>query len=143
MSLTGEPDRDPVSVAPPRSLLHRLAPLMLVGGAVAATVVFVPHLPRERHVEFRLDDSATIVGIDVDWSASDRRASTNSSLDEPLQGASWRFRAGTAPSMIPATIRLPDGAYDVEVLVERTDRTESVHRLITLGDADRITVPIR
>lgn len=143
MISTGDPDREVSSAPPPRSILHRLAPLMLVGGAVAATVVFIPHLPRERHVDFRLDDSTTIVAIDVDWSASDRSTSTSSSLSEPLQGGSWRFRAGTAPSMIPATVRLPDGAYDIEILIERTDRTESVHRLITLGDADRITVPIR
>jgi hypothetical protein len=143
MTATEEPEDDANSPVPPRSLLQRLAPLMLVGGVIAAAAVFIPHLPRERHVELRVDDSTTVVGINVDWSATERGGPTSASPGEPMQGASWRFRAGTAPSTIAATVRLPDGVYDVEILIERTDRTESVHRSITLGDADRITVPVR
>jgi hypothetical protein len=40
-------------------------------------------------------------------------------------------------------VRLPDGSYDVDIRVERVDQTQTVHRSITLGDSDRITVPVR
>jgi hypothetical protein len=40
-------------------------------------------------------------------------------------------------------VRLPDGSYDLEILVERVGRTDAVRRSLTLGDADRIAIPLR
>lgn len=98
----------------------------------------LPRIPRERHLELRLDEPSSIVGVHLDW--TDSSAPTPS--DEPLQGSTWRFTPGSAPRLLPATVRLPDGSYAVEIRVDRIDQTQTVRRSITLGEADRITVPV-
>jgi hypothetical protein len=99
----------------------------------------LPQLPRERHLDLRLDEPSSIVGVHLDWTAS----SAPVPGDEPLQGSTWRFAPGSAPRLLPATVRLPDGSYSVEIRIDRVDQTETVRRSITLGEADRITVPVR
>jgi hypothetical protein len=130
---------------PRPSLARRLAPLILVAGALASAIVFIPKMPRERHVELRLDDPATIVGLRLEWAEpSSRLASPLSAAEEDLiRGTTWRFEAGLAPPSVTATISLPDGPYDLDILVERVERTDAVHRSLKLGDADRIAVSVR
>ena len=133
----GESSTELNTPAPPaRSRLRRLAPFVLLAGAAVSAISIHPHLPREPRLELRLEEPSTIIGVRLDWS-------TATSGDEPLQGATWRFAPGSAPRLLPATVRLPDGSYDVDIRVERVDQTQTVHRSITLGDADRITVPVR
>jgi hypothetical protein len=133
---------------PRRSLAHRFAPLILVAGVIAAAAIVIPRVPREREVELRFEDAATIVGVHLDWLASTGRAASAAARSAPpeseaLQGTTWRFSAGAAPSFVTTTVRLPDGSYDLEILVERVGRTDAVRRSLTLGDADRIAVPVR
>jgi hypothetical protein len=128
-----------------RSFAHRFAPLILVAGVVAAAAIVIPRVPRERQVELRFEDAATIVGVHLDWVASTGRSASAAARpeSEALQGTTWRFSAGAAPSFVATTVRLPDGSYDLEILVERVGRTDAVRRSLTLGDADRIAVPVR
>lgn len=132
-----ENSSEPKDPTPPaRSRLRRLAPFVLLAGAAVSAISILPHLPRERRLELRLEEPSTIIGVQLDWS-------TATSGDEPLQGSTWRFAPGSAPRLLPATVRLPDGSYDVDIRVDRVDQTQTVRRSITLGDADRITVPVR
>jgi len=122
-----------------RARLRRLAPFVLLAGAAVSVMSIFPRVPRERHLELRLDEPSSIVGVHLDWSATSAPVPT----DEPLQGSTWRFAPGSAPRLLPATVRLPNGSYAVEIRIDRVDHTETVRRSITLGEADRITVPVR
>ena len=104
--------------------------------ALGAAAVILPRIPRERQIEFRIEDPATIVAIDLTWSRDDGDG-------EPVQGGSWRFPAGQAPRSLVTSVHLPSGRFAVDVTVERTEGRDEVHRVIELGDADRITVPLR
>lgn len=46
-------------------LRGRYAPLVLLAGGAAAASLLVPHVPRERTVELRIEDAPTVTGIDV------------------------------------------------------------------------------
>ena len=130
-----------VDVGPPRPRprWRRLAPLVLVGGAVTALITVVPHWPHERQVEFRIEDPSTVVGLDVAW--MDRQ--TSESSGDTVQEARWNFAAGAAPGAVVATVRLPDGNYEVDVTVKRAGGARSLRRTLTLGDGERITVMVR
>ena len=125
------PLADPDPVKPSR--LRRLAPIVLVAGVVISVMSIAPHLPRDRQVELRFEDPTSITGVTVDWM---------SSSEEPVQGGSWRFAAGTAPRSLATKVRLPNGAYEVDIRIDRVDRVQSVKRSIPLGDADTIAVPV-
>jgi hypothetical protein len=126
------PPPEPEPVKPSR--LRRLAPLVLVAGVVISLMSIVPHLPRDRQVELRFEEPTSIIGVTVDWS---------SSSEEPVQGGSWRFAEGTAPRSLATKVRLPNGAYEVDIRIDRVDRVQTVKRSIPLGDADQIAVPVR
>ena len=135
-----EPPTEPNSPASPfRARLRRLAPFVLLAGAAVSVMSIFPRVPRERHLELRLDEPSSIVSVHLDWSATSAPVPT----DEPLQGSTWRFAPGSAPRLLPATVRLPNGSYAVEIRIDRVDHTETVRRSITLGEADRLTVPVR
>src|SRR5690242_16578539 len=114
----------------------RVLPLVLVAGVVAAASTLVPHVPHERAVALRLDDAASVTAVDVEWTPADGDG-------EAAQGGAWHFPPGKAPIEIVAQVRLPDGRYRLDATVERGDARTTVHRAVTLGDADRITVPLR
>lgn len=116
-------------------LRARLTPLLLVAGGAAAVVLVVPHLPHEHRVELRLEDAATVTAVDVAWTPVED--------GEAVQGSSWHFAAGTAPRSLGSTVKLPNGRYALDVHVERGEGREAFHRVITVGDAERITVPLR
>jgi hypothetical protein len=134
-----QPEPQPEFSPPPTrpAWTRRLAPLILVGGLLAVGSILLPRLPKEREVEVRLEDAATVVGLDLAW--TDATAGDGISL----QGSSWRFAPGTAPRSLHTTVRLPDGAYALEITVDRTLGRDSTRRTIDLGASERITLPVR
>lgn len=127
---------EPAGDRPP--LKRRLAGLILVAGAVAAAASMLPHWPKERTAVLRLERPEDVIGLDVTWLA--RR--TDDAEGAPALGASWSFAPGAAPRSLSASVRLPDGLYDVQITVRRRTGSESVHRSLTLGDGDEITLPV-
>ncbi|MEP7123838.1 MAG: hypothetical protein ABJE95_23115 [Byssovorax sp.] len=130
-----EPPVEPPRSAPPpkRSRFVRIA-VLLAGLGLAALIL--PRVPRDREIEFRVEDPATIVAIDLAWSRDD-------AAREAIQGGSWRFAPGQAPRSLTTSVHLPNGRYAVDVTVERTEGRDELHRVIELADADHVTVPLR
>lgn len=116
---------------------RRLAPLILIGGLLAAGSIVLPRLPKEREVEVHFEEAATIIGLDLAWTDATPGDGVS------LQGGSWRFAPGTAPRSLRTTVLLPDGAYALEITVDRTLGRDSTRRAIDLGAAERITLPVR
>lgn len=114
----------------------KLALLLLLVGAGIAARFLVPRLPKERTVELRLPEPVSITAVDVAWAPVTQD-------DEAVQGADWRFVTGRAPPVLQTVVRLPDGRYALDVRVERGAEREAFHRVIALGDADRVTVRLR
>ncbi len=117
----------------------RVATQLLLAGAGAAGLVVMPNVPHEHHVDLRLEDPASVTGVEVTWTAAGAAGST----EAPARGGTWRFEAGSAPATVAEGVRLPDGRYALDVVVRRGADEESSHRVITLGDADHITVRLR
>ena len=135
----GEPSKPEPEPSPTPRMLptrSRYARLALLVGALGAATVILPRLPRERQIDFRLEDTASIVGIELAWSREDGDG-------EAIQGGSWHFAPGQAPRSLTTTVHLPNGLYAVDVTVERTDRRDDLHRLIELAGTDHVTIPLR
>ncbi len=124
---------EPTAAPPKRSRLVRIAVLL---GALGVAAVVLPSVPRDRQIEFRVEDAASVVAIDLTWSRDEGPG-------EPIRGGSWRFAPGEAPRSLSQTVHLPSGRYTVDVTVERTDKRDELHRVIELADADHVTVPLR
>ncbi|XXY49643.1 hypothetical protein WME91_00610 [Sorangium sp. So ce269] len=120
---------------------RRLAPVILFAGALLAGSVLFKGMPEEREIELRLDDAATIVQLDMTW--TDPSSGDSAAGDAPIHGSSWHFAAGTAPRAVLTKVRLPDGLYRLEITVDRTSGRDVTSRPVTLGDASRITFPVR
>jgi hypothetical protein len=135
-----KPSNEPPSPPAAPSRLKRFSPFVLVAGLIASAVYFIPHVPRERQVELRLEDPSAVVGVELSWSAIDN-AERNEG--EPLGGTTWRFKAGAAPALLKAPAHLVDGRYALEITLDRAGDRAHVRRLITVGDDARITVPLR
>ncbi|WP_437987151.1 hypothetical protein [Sorangium sp. So ce117] len=144
MSSTSQHDLDEVPEERPAEpearppWLRRLAPAILLLGALVAGSILVKRLPEEREIELRLDDAATVVQLDVTWtdsSSSDRADDTATVID-----SSWRFAEGTAPRAVLTKVSLPDGLYQVEIKVGRKGGHDVTSRAITLADESRITL---
>ncbi|WP_437786172.1 hypothetical protein [Sorangium sp. So ce1097] len=139
--LDDEPPPPPAAPAPRPAWTRRLASAILVAGVLLAGSVLFKGLPEEREIELRLDDASSVVQLDVTW--TDRSASDGAADVAPVHGSSWRFAEGTAPKALLTKVRLPDGLYDLEIAVARTRGRDVTSRAITLGDASRITFPVR
>jgi hypothetical protein len=97
-------------------LNRRFAPLFFVAAALGAWAMVDRELPRDREIVFDLGDGAVdVTGLEVSW----LRAGKDS--DEAYLTTRWHFARGTAPLRLHARARLPDGAWDVEVAIERAD----------------------
>jgi hypothetical protein len=110
--------------------------MVFLVGALAAAAVILPRLPHEHQIEFRVEDAPSVVGIELAWSREDGDA-------EAVRGGSWRFAPGQAPRSLTTSVNLPSGRYAVDVTIERTGGRDELHRVIELGDADHVTVPLR
>lgn len=126
---------------PHRTWMRRIAPLLLAVGLVVGVGPLLQRLPQEREIDLRLEDAATVVGLDLAWINAD--SSEAQGEGDALQASSWRFTPGTAPRSLRTRVRLPNGAYSVEITVSRTVGGGTTRRSITLGEADRVTLPIR
>jgi hypothetical protein len=130
-----QPGEGPTEPAPRPSVARRFAPWLLVAGAAAAAFTLVPHLPKERRVELRLDQVSTIVDVELSFARSRD--------GEPVQGNAWHFAAGRAPLALTLSVNLPDGQYEVDIAVQRTDGRQLIHRVISVTDSDVIAIPVR
>ncbi|AUX43096.1 hypothetical protein SOCE26_045370 [Sorangium cellulosum] len=120
---------------------RRFAPLLLIAGVLLGGRILFSEVPEEREVELRLDEAATVVQLDVTW--TDRSSGDGDAAATPVHGSTWRFAEGTAPRSVVSKVRLPDGRYDLEIAVDRSGGRDTTHRAVTLGDADKITLPVR
>lgn len=118
--------------APPKR--SRITRILVLAGALGAAALVLPRVPRDREIELRVEDPATIVAIDVAWSRDD---------GEPVRGGSWRFTPGQAPRSLTTSVHVPSGRYALDVTVQRIEGRDELHRVIDLSDADHVTVPLR
>jgi hypothetical protein len=130
-----QPAQGPPAPAARPSATRRFAPLLLLAGAVAGAFTLVPHLPKERQIELRLDEASSIVDVELSFASS--------SDGEPVHGTSWHFDAGRAPTSLTTSVNLPDGRYEVDISVQRTQERRSIHRVISVGGSDQISIPVR
>jgi hypothetical protein len=128
-----EPSPTPQRSLPTRSRFARIA---LLAGALGAAALILPRLPRERQIDFRIEDAASIVAIELAWSREDGDG-------EAVQGGSWHFAPGQAPRSLTTTVHLPNGRYAVDITLERTGGRDELHRIIDLSSTDHVTVPLR
>ncbi len=118
---------------PATSRWRRFTPLLLVAGAVAVVTILVPKLPREREVELKVADPVSVVSVDVSWSTG----------AEPIHGGTWHFAPGKAPAALTSKVTLPDGRYDLDVVVGRADgASQPWHRSVELEKADHLTLRV-
>lgn len=121
--------------------MKRVAPLILVAGALLGGGTLLKSLPKEREIELRLEDAASVVHLDVTW--TDPSSGDDATDATPVHGSSWSFAEGSAPKSVLTKVRLPDGLYHLEIAVDRTHGRDTTRRTVTLGDTDRITFPVR
>jgi hypothetical protein len=135
MASEPEPTGETADRTPPPPGRARMARLIFLGAAVGAAAILLPMVPREHAVELRLDDPATVTGVEVTW--------TKAGEGEALVGSEWHFAAGKAPRSIETSVKLPGGRYAVDAVVQRTEGSTEVHRSVDLADADQVTLPLR
>jgi len=86
-----------------RSLRRRIAPLLLLAAGLAAFTMVDRELPHEHAVVIDLgDQTGDVTDVEVVWI----RAASHS--DEAELTTRWHFAAGTAPSRMPARVRLQE-----------------------------------
>lgn len=130
-----EPDQAPASAARrPKRGLSRLA---FLAAGLGLAYLLAPAIPRDHPVVLRMDDAASITGVELAWSRADDATAT------PMRGGTWRFQPGRAPHAIETNARLPTGTYRLAVNVTRTGGSTELLRTITLDDGGVLTIPIR
>ncbi|XXX82084.1 hypothetical protein WMF30_25310 [Sorangium sp. So ce134] len=147
MSSTPQEDRDQGPEERPAApdgrppWVRRLAPVILVAGALFAGSVLFKSVPEEREIELRLDDAATVVRLDVTW--TDPSSGERATEAAPVIDSSWQFAEGTAPRTVLTKVSLPNGLYHVEIAVGRKRGYDVTSRTVTLEDTSRITLFVR
>jgi hypothetical protein len=93
---------------------RKFAPLLLVAAALGAYAMVDRALPRDRDVVLELGDASVDVSdVEVSW------VRPRSGSEEAELTTKWHFAKGAAPSRLKTRARLPDGAWEVEVGVQR------------------------
>jgi hypothetical protein len=117
----------------------RLAKLLIVAGAVVSLAPLSRLWPSEHQVDFRFEDRvADLTRFDVEWTHLDGDVP-----GEVVSGSTRYFKLGTAPEIVNVTVRLPNGSYALDIRLEHADHTDAISRRVTLGDPDRISIPLR
>ena len=119
---------------------RRAAPLLVLAGLGGALLVITPHVPVERHVTLQLEEPSSITGLALTW---ERRSPGGAEAAVPVRAISWNFAEGAAPKALDQVTPLADGIYDVDVTVERGRRRDASHRVVVLGSARRVAIPVR
>jgi hypothetical protein len=89
--------------------------LLLVAAGLGAYLAVGPKLPLARQAVLDLGDAEDVTDIEVTWT----RAATT---DDAALTTRWHFAPGSAPRRLRFEARLPDGAWDIEVTLERQSR---------------------
>jgi hypothetical protein len=135
-----EPSLDePNTPAPTPARRPRWAVLLLIGGAVLSLAPLLRKLPHEHRIDFRIEDGAKdVTRFEVDWTRID-----DDGKAEIVSGSARSFELGQAPEIVNVNVNLPNGSYALDIRVEHADRVDVLARRVTLGEADRITIPLR
>ena len=126
---------------------RRWAPILLVAAATGAYVAVGPKLPRPRQIVLDFGkEGLDVTDVELTWT----RAGTS---DDAALTTRWHFTPSAVPRRLPFEARLPDGAWDVEVTLERQSRetTRWPYRVTlegtpfwTKGDRDSpVVIPVR
>lgn len=124
---------------PTRGKRSRIVPLLLIAGVVLSAAPLMKRLPHEHKIDFRFDDGANdVTRLDVDWVRFEGDVEA-----EVVGGSSRSFERGQAPENVNITVHLPNGLYALDIRVEHPDHIDAIRRRVTLGESDRIVIPLR
>jgi hypothetical protein len=115
------------------SLRRRLAPLVLVAGAVAVGFVVKPAIPSDRRVDLRLADRSSIESVELLWLDDEQ---------QPVRRTVLSFRDSPPPATIGTDLRVPDGDYRLLITVHRPSGSQEIERRVSFRDADNVVVPV-
>jgi hypothetical protein len=103
-------------------LRRRIASLLLVGAGVGAYLALGPKLPRDHDVVLDLGSAAhDVTSVELAW------VDPHSSSDEAALTTRWNFTKGSAPARLRATVHLPDGRWEADVVVEWSGAPQPTH----------------
>lgn len=106
---------------------ERLAPLVLLGAALVATLTFPRAWPHDQTIHYVLGDRAgRVEQVDARWAAE-------ADPGESLREVSFRYAPGTAPKIVTHEPRLSNGDYTVDVDVVSEGRPTRYVRRVVLG----------
>src|SRR5580698_11577947 len=106
---------------------ERLAPLVLLGAALLATLTLPRTWPRDQTIHYVLGDRAGHVErVDAHWAAE-------TDPGESLREVSFRYAPGTAPRVVTHEPRLSNGDYTVDVDIVADGRPTRYVRRVMLG----------
>jgi hypothetical protein len=98
--------------------------------AVGIALVLARGWPKERTVRYVLGDRARgIDALEARWAPEGQE----DNADE-LRTVSFRFGADQAPRVVTQAIRLPDGIYDVEIILVSAGRRTLFRRRVPVGE---------
>jgi hypothetical protein len=134
-----EPSSDEPSTPPPPRKRPRWAVLLLIGGTLLGLAPMAKKWPHDHQIQFRIEDGANdVTRFDVEWTRLDGDGPA-----EVVSGSSRLFERGHAPEIINVDVHLPNGSYVLDIRLEHADRVDAIQRRVTLGESDRITIPLR
>ncbi|HRI71948.1 MAG TPA: hypothetical protein PK156_47270 [Polyangium sp.] len=117
----------------------RLSTLLIVAGAVLGLAPLTRIWPHDHQIDFRFEGARSdVTRFDVEWTRADDLGS-----GEVLTGSSRSSEPAQAPEIVNMNVHLPNGSYVLDIRIEHADRLDTIQHRITLGEADRIAVPLR
>lgn len=109
--------------------------MLLLLGVLIAFQLIAPKLPHDREVVFELGPYADrLVRLNVSFSDPERPR------EEPALSSTWNFKPGFAPRRLSTTVRLHDGAWDIDAWLEfpPPSAPEQIFRRIDLREGTTI-----
>jgi hypothetical protein len=130
---------EPSAPVQPSRHRSRLAKLLIVAGAVVSLAPLGRLWPSGHQIDFRLEDGvADVTRFDVEWTHMDGDVP-----GDVVSGSSRSFERGRAPEIVNVNVHLPNGSYALDIRIEHADHIDSITKRVTLGDADKISIPLR